>query len=290
MRLARMIAPFLAAAALFACGDATAPADGGRVTLQFRMAPTSAAMHTAGSGLSLSRLAVASLPLEGTNGTLALDGLWLVVRKVELTLTAADCAETGEDDGDAGGETSTGRVALHEGSSGSGDHGDRHDHDDCEVALGPFFIEVPLDGEGSATVGVDVIPGTYERIELKTGAPKDSADADLLAGIRDQFPDWPEAASMLVVGSFTPTEGDGTPFRVYFQARIEVERDFAEDPLVVEEGGDLMVTVVIDPVPWFTNRDGTVDDLTALDFDATGEVADLGMRSNEGCRIGSERD
>jgi hypothetical protein len=107
----------------------------------------------------------------------------------------------------------------------------------------------------------------------------------LLADIRGAFPDWPEDASMLVVGSFTPTGQDATSFRVYFDARIEVRRAFEDAPLVVEEGGDLTVTVVIDPVPWFTNRDGTVDDLTAYDYDATGEVAAFGSRSAQGCWI-----
>jgi hypothetical protein len=287
MRVARIIAPTLTAAALLSCGDATGPGDGGNVTLRFRMATGAAAMHTAGGGLSLSRLALAALPLEGTNGTLTLDELWLVVRTVQLTRTAESCADTGDGEGD-GDETSVGRVAFHGGHPG-GDDEDR-DGDDCVLELGPYFVQVPLEGEGSTEVGVEVEPGTYEAIALQTGAPKQSGDADLLAGIREQFSDWPETASLLVVGTFMPAGGDPVAFRAYFHARIEVERSFADDPLVVEAGGNLTVTVVVDPVPWFTNEDGTVDDLSVYDFDATGEVAEFGMRSKEGCRIDREHD
>jgi len=279
MNLTRMIVTPLAAGALVACGDGTGPGDGGTMTLKFTMAPGVAAGE---AGLSLARAAITALPLEGTNGTLTLDETWLVVDKVELTSVADTCGTDDDDDDD--GEESASRVALHDGWGDAGDDNDEN----CEVALGPFFVSIPLEDEGSVEVTVDVVPGTYEEIELKTGAPNDNEDADFLAQIREAFPDWPANASLLVVGSFRPTDGEAVPFRVYFKARIEVEQEFEDDPLVVEEGGDLTVTVVIDPTPWFTNADGTVDDLSIYDFDATGEVVDFGMRSREGCRI--ERD
>jgi hypothetical protein len=278
MKLTSMIVAPLAAGALVACGDGTGPAGGGNMTLKFTMAPGMAAGE---AGLSLAQAAITALPLEGTNGTLTLDETWLVVEKVELTPAADACGGTDDDDDDD--EESASRVALHD---GWGDEGD--DDDNCAVALGPFFVSIPLGDEGTGEVTVDVVPGAYEEIELRTGAPNDSDDADFLAQIREAFADWPANASLLVVGSFTPTDGEAVPFRVYFKARIEIEQEFEDDPLVVEEGGDLTVTVVIDPAPWFTNADGTVDDLSLYDFDATGEVVDFGMRSREGCRI--ERD
>jgi hypothetical protein len=144
---------------------------------------------------------------------------------------------------------------------------------------------VPLEEEGSAEISVAVVPGVYEEIELVTGAPRDSAGADLLDEIRGEFPDWPADASLLVVGSFTPTGGDPVPFRVYFHARLEV---IGVRRRASWGGGDLTVTVVIDPSRWFVGPDGTVDDLSAFDYDTTGEVVDFGVRSKEGCRI--ERD
>lgn len=281
MKLTRMILAPLAAGALVACGDGTGPASGGRMTLKFTMAPGVAAGE---AGLSLARAAITALPLVGTNGTLTLDETWLVVEKVELTPAVDTCGTDDDDDDD--GEESASRVALHDTWGDEGDEGD--DDDNCEVALGPFFVSIPLGDEGTGEVTVDVVPGTYDEIELKTGAPDDSDDTDFLAQIRETFADWPANASLLVVGSFTPTDGEAVPFRVYFKARIEIEQEFEDDPLVVEESGDLTVTVVIDPTPWFTNADGTVDDLSIYDFDATGEVVDFGVRSREGCRI--ERD
>ena len=145
------------------------------------------------------------------------------------------------------------------------------------------FVLVPL-----AEIAGDVVPGTYHEIELRTGAPSDSAAADLLGTIQNEFPNWPDNASMLVVGSFTHTDGDPVPFRVYFDARIEVEQEFDQDPLVVQEGGNLTVTVTVDPMRWFTNRDGTVDDLSAHDYDTTGEVVPFWANAGEGCRIERE--
>lgn len=285
-RMGTILVP-LAAGALIACGDASGPAGGGTVTLRFTMAPAGAALQEAAPGLNLGRAALASLPLAGTNGTLTLDEVWLVVKQVTLEAAATDsCA--GDDAGDdEDGDLARG-LALH---GGPGDDDDDHGMgDDCDTTLGPFFVEVPLEGEGGAEVSVDVVPGVYEEIELKTGAPRDSGSADLLAEIRTAFPDWPAEASLLVVGSFTPIDGDPVPFRVYFDARIKVEREFEDEPLVVEEGGDLTVTVTIDPARWITNPDGSVDDLSVYDYDTTGEVVDFGMRSGDGCRIEREDD
>jgi len=281
MTLARRIVMTLTAGLLVACGDATGPDGGGTVTFKFTMAPSGAALRQTAAGLSLASAAVAALPIEGTNGTLTLDGAWLVVTKVKLEQAEETCEGTGDDDDDI-----AAGVAFHDGP-GLGDDDDGRG-DDCDTALGPFFVEVPLEEEGSAEISVAVVPGVYEEIELVTGVPRDSAGADLLAEIRADVPDWPADASLLVVGSFTPTGGDPVPFRVYFHARLEVEQEFEDEPLVVEEGGDLTVTVVIDPSRWFVGPDGTVDDLSAFDFDTTGEVVEFGLRAREGCRI--ERD
>ena len=89
---------------------------------------------------------------------------------------------------------------------------------------------------------------------------------------------------MLVVGTFTPADGvDPIPFRVYFDAEVKVELEFEEgDPLVIEEGGDHSVTVFIDPAIWFVNDDGTVHDLTAYDYDATGAVFKFEAKFEDG--------
>lgn len=47
------------------------------------------------------------------------------------------------------------------------------------------------------------------------------------------------------------------------------------EPLVVEEGGDLSVTVFVNPAVWFVDAGGTAIDLREFDFDTTGEVFEL---------------
>lgn len=72
---------------------------------------------------------------------------------------------------------------------------------------------------------------------------------------------------MLVVGTFTPSEGEAASFRAYFDAEVKIELEFsAEEPLVVEEGDNPTATVFIDPAIWFYNDDGTVEDLSEYDY------------------------
>lgn len=289
MGFRRILTVPVAVGLLTACGDSTGPGGGGTVTLRFTMAQDGPAMGQMAAGLNLGSVALAALPITGTNGTLTLDGAWLVVKKVELEAVEGSGPCPADDDDD-GAEMS--RTPLFHGGDpdDDDDDGDGERGDDCSTRLGPFFVEVPLEAETGAEVSVDVVPGTYEEIELNAGAPEGAEHADLLATIRAAFPDWPAEASLLVVGSFTPTDGDPASFRVYFHARIEIEREFEDDPLVVEEGGDLTVTVTIDPTPWLTRSDGTVKDLSAWDYDTFGEVVDLGVRSGEGCRIDRDDD
>jgi len=68
---------------------------------------------------------------------------------------------------------------------------------------------------------------------------------------------------MLVTGSFTPAGGAPVPFRVFFEAEVEIEQAF-DTPLDLT-AGETTVTVVIDPALWFRNGDGTVMDLSQFD-------------------------
>ena len=246
MKTFRLTVMALASATiLFACSDTAGPVDGGTVTVNFALASGPPGTPLPGARLSAVGAAVAELPLDGDNGTLTIDEIWLVVDefKLERVEDACDDVPEGEDD------------------------------DDCEeFELLPFFVSVPLEGEGTGEVSAEVSPGTYEELKFETKAPDDNGS--LLADIRENsFDDWPEEASMLVVGTFTPTGGDTVSFRVYFDAEVKVELEFEEgEPLVIEEGGDQAVTVFIDPAVWFVNDDGTVDDLSAYDYDATSEV------------------
>jgi hypothetical protein len=227
-----------AAAVVFACSDTAGTGDGGNLTVKFAL--VSAQQSAVGTVVA----APAELPLAGDNGSLTIDSIWLVADEFKLERVEGACEEVpeGEDD------------------------------DACEeFELSPFLVSVPLEGESLGKVSAEVAPGTYEELKFETKAPYDGS---LLTDIRDNYvDDWPGEASLLVVGTFTPTGGDPVSFRAYFDAEVKVELEFPEGgPLVVVEGGDLSVTVFIDPAIWFVNDDGTVDDLSMYDFAATDDV------------------
>jgi hypothetical protein len=99
--------------------------------------------------------------------------------------------------------------------------------------------------------------------------------------IRDAgFANWPEDASMVVVGTFTPTGGTARPFTVFFEARIKMEMDL-EPPLLVTESMRT-ITIDIDPTLWFRTFAGTVVDLSAFDFATTRKVPKLEAKFEDG--------
>jgi hypothetical protein len=232
-----------AALVVLGCGDDTLGTgiDGGaNVAIRLQTAAASfPRVSLAGGG--------AALAIAGTNGTLRIDDLRLVVAEFELKRQE-------DDDCDA--------------LTGS-------DHDACEeFDAGPFFVDVPLEGGSTIVVSTVVPADTYRRIDFEVEDLEDDGEnaAEIarieaaLAEIRAEFPEWPRKASMLAVGEFEPADGSGgRPFRVFFEAEIEVERSL-EPPMVV--GGDdsqRTVSVQLDPALWFTRADGSVLDLSAFD-------------------------
>lgn len=238
----RSVGAVLCALAAGACGDTTGPAGVDRVDVQFAAVTSAADPGSTQDG---------SIELTGSNGTVRIDEMHIIVAEFELERTPdALCV-----DGDDG--------------------------DDCEeFEAGPSFVNVPLDGAGVLAVRHMVPAGTYHELEFEVEDLEDDEDdpeeAQLIAAlrtqIRAQFPDWPANASMLLVGSFTPTGGDPVPFRVYFEAEIEIELDLVPPVVIDGAGGDPVFTVRIDPNLLVRNSDGTVRNFALLDYDATGRV------------------
>lgn len=92
--------------------------------------------------------------------------------------------------------------------------------DDCEdFDAGPMFVDLPLTGGPVAVGSGDVPPGVYDEVEFEVEDLDDYEEnaaerqrIEVLRGqILAQFADWPRDASMLVVGSFTPTGGAAIP-------------------------------------------------------------------------------
>jgi hypothetical protein len=217
----------------------------------------------------------------GTNGTLVIEDVRFVVRKFELDREDDEC----EDDDDG-----------HRGSGGSiGSHDDdEDDEEECEkFRAPPAFIDLPLGGESALVVRQEVPPGVYKELEfeirridpdLDDGDDEDDRDrlmALLFGRIRDEFPDWPRRASLLVAGSFTPAAGVAREFRAFFDAEIEIELEF-RPPLVISEDDERVVTIDVDPRRWFRRPTGIVLDLSQFDFERTRRIVEFEIELKEG--------
>ncbi len=248
----------VAGLALAGCGDDGGPTAAAPVSIRFSAGAATGAFRLFGGG------GPTELVITGTNGTLRITDIRVIVDEFELERTeTVDCDIEPEPPGCA----------------------------DFEQRF--LFVDVPVVGEQPVTVATSAIPaGTYEGLEfevedLETDAddPEDAADAALaqalLTTIRQTFPDWPAKASMVVVGTFTPTGGTARAFRVYFEAEIEVELPFLT-PLAVVEGVSESFRIELSPQLWFRNADGTVRDLSQDDFTATGRLVQFELEIEGG--------
>lgn len=254
---------FLAAGLLAACGDSTGVGDPASVALNFQVSAASTAPTTAGPARADGPASVVGPPmvLMGTNGTLTIDEIRLIVAEVEL-----------EGDDDA--------CQVDDSSS-----------DDCaEFEAPPRFIDLPLDGSPvEAFVGL-IPPNTYDELEFEIeDLEDDESDSDFAAEIAAlkedilaEFPDWPEKATALVVGSFEDNDGEVSTFRVYLEAEIEIERDLVPPLVVGEDGAAPDLTVDIRPDIWFGSSDGSVLELHLWDYDATGELLEFEVEMEDG--------
>lgn len=203
-----------------------------------------------------------SLVLAGSNGTLTIDDVRLIVSEIEL-------------EGDA---------------------------DSAEFEASHSFLDLPLDTVDVAPVAAGQIPsGAYTEFEFEVEdvdldeAEEDDDDEEALRSLRNvihqDYPNWPDDASMVVTGTFTP-EGDTTKtFATYFEAEIEVEREMS--PAFEVNGDNLSrtLTVKLDPSQWFAHNDGTVRNLAEDDYETTGELVEFEAEFEDGVtEIESDRD
>ena len=226
-----------------ACDSAGPASEGSNVEVGF-------ATSYAPSGSSGSSAAVksnhASLEIPGSNGTLEIRDIRLIVSELEL-------------EGDA---------------------------DSAEFEADPSFLDLPLDTTDVETLTASQIPpGRYDEFEFEVedvdfeeGDDDEQALQDLREEITSEFPDWPEGASMVVVGTFTPDGGTPQDFTTYFEAEIEVERELDPALEVTGDGLSRRLTVELDPTRWFSRSDGTVQDLTQN----SGELTELEVEFEDG--------
>lgn len=265
-RILSAVAAATVAFALAACDGSTGPE--GTTTIAFRAVTTSASPSVSSGDVSFSHSGDSDAPtldLEGTNGRLALASVHFIVEEFELERADDD---VGCDD----------------------DLDDGSDDDGCEeFEAGPQFLELPLTGENAVAVSQSVPADFYDELEFEIEDLEDDEDdeeaadiQELLAEVRDRFPDWPREGSLRLHGTFTPKDDQGDPltdqardFTVFFEAEVEIEKEFDAPIEITEESQS--ITVTVDPRIWFERGDGTVPDLSAFDFDtrAGGPVPEL---------------
>jgi hypothetical protein len=252
-----------ALAALAACSDG---GPGSTVAIRFATAPTGAAPAPfATPGADMSAAAAQDIALEGSNGRLTITDIRVIVEELEL-----EPVETGDCDDDV--------VEV--------------ECPDFEQRW--FFVQVPVDGT-DLQVAVTQADGRFDEVEFEVGdAEVDDDDADDLLDaqliedlfnndILPEFPNWPEKASMVIVGTFEPKNPDGSfgaaqSFETYFEAEIEVEFDLIPP---FDTATDTDITIVLHPDMWFGLPDGTVMDLAALQ----GQLLEFELEFEDGLEI-----
>ena len=191
-----------------------------------------------------------SLVVSGSNGTLKITDLHLIVSGVEL----------------------------------------ESDADSADFEAGPAFLDLPLDTTEVAPVTTAQIPPAnydefefeVEDVDIEENDEDEQQLQDLRESIREDFPNWPEGASMVAVGTFTQSDGTTSDFTAYFEAEIEVERE-TNTPLGLTGAGiSRSLTVNLDPTRWFSNADGTVQNLGELDYGSTGELIEFEAEFEDG--------
>ncbi len=238
-----LITTILAPLALAACGDSVTGGNGGGgdarpVAIRFGV-NAGAAQNAAPLGPSRQEGQGDQLVVTGANGTLTITDIRMIVAEFEV-------------DGDDDVNTCQ--------QNGGGD--------DCEdFQAGPLFIDLPLTG-GTVPVSTgEIAPGTYKEVEFEVEDLDDDEENPaerqrieaLLAQVRAQFADWPRDASMLVVGTFTPTGGQPRAFRVFIEAEIEVEVDLNPPLVITESSTSRDVSILLDPAAIFRSGNNVLD-------------------------------
>lgn len=241
-RTLSFIAALVASVLLLGACDSTGPAtEGSNVEVGFATSYTNL-----GTAAATAKSNHDSLEIPGSNGTLEISDVRLIVSELEL-------------EGDA---------------------------DSAEFEGDPSFLDLPLDTTDIAPVATSQIPPArynelefeVEDVDIEPNEDDEQALQNLRDSIRADFPNWPEGASMVVVGTFTPDGGGPQGFTTYFEAEIEVERELDPALEVTGDGLSRGLTVELDPTRWFRRSDGTVQDLTQTD----GELTELEVEFEDG--------
>lgn len=249
---------------LAGCSDAAGPAAGAKVAVKFGRAASSASLAVATSrSAQVGTGSNGSLIVQGTNGTLTITNVSFIVAELEL-----ECV--GEDDGPPGSASC------------------------AEFKAPPSFVRLPLSTGVVDVANAGVPTGSYDELEfevenLEADSDDDASERSQIAALRTMIraahPDFPDRASMIVEGTFTPS-GTTQPiaFRTYFDAEIEVEMGLTPPLSISDAGANRALAVDVQPALWFRRSDGTVMDLSRLDYTRTRELVGFALEMQRGFR------
>lgn len=203
-----------------------------------------------------------SVTVGGSNGSLQIDDIRFIVEKFKFEYEDDGCAEA-----------------------------DTLEGPDCEeFEAEPFFVDLPLNGDTLSLANDEIGTGLYKKIEFEVKdldfeneeEGEDQEHQALADSIRSEFPEWPDEASMIITGTFTPTDGDPQPFKVFAKAEIEIEHEF-EPPLeVTDDNMQRVVSVNFNPARWLQQEDGSVVNLAEYDWDEHGKLLELSAKFKDG--------
>lgn len=224
---------------LAACGEGTGPNRSAEVGVGFQFASSASASAQSIDGAPVAGMATmettaAGLVIEEGQDEILIIKAQIVVKDVKLKTAVATCSDSDDDDDDD-----------NRGSAAKGDDDD--DDDDCPtIRVGPYLVDVPVNGEDGGRVAVAVPEGTYSSVRLTMHKVTSSDSADL--AFRQANPDFRDI-SIRLEGTY-----NGTPFVFThdLNAKLDVPLD---EPITIGEDGD-DVTVTIDLSTWFTNPAG----------------------------------
>jgi hypothetical protein len=223
------------AALLAACGEGTGPNASGQVGVGFRLvaAPLASANVQSASASSSGTGTPAGQVTSGATATgfsiksgadeILITKAQVVVKNVKLKSVAAVCANVDDDDMD----------------------GD--DEDDCPtIRVGPFLVNVPVNGTDGGRMAVPVPAGTYSaiRFEIHKVTSSDSTDR----AFRQANPDFREI-SVRLEGTY-----NAKPFVFTHDVNATLDVPLTK-PVEIGAAGD-NVTVTIDMSSWFTKPAG----------------------------------
>lgn len=252
--------------AVAACSSSTGPGETGSVSIAFRAVDggdASASLTPRSPSVSLSSVPVV---VEGSNGTLTIDEVWLIVDELKLEATQGACDEGEEvvddDESDAGGA---------EGDESCG-----------KFEASPHLLSLLLDVSGEeeeVAASGTVAAAQFNHLKFEVKAPRD--DAALQEQLATQFAgQWPDDAAGLIVGSFSDGQGT-TSFQAFFGGEVRVELEI-EGGVATSTDAVPHVVVLLDPAAWFTNPDGTATNLALFDWETTQQVFDLEVKLLDG--------